>query len=98
MPASILRLSICFVLLACLAGCGGSSGSGKPTTVTYTFTGPAPTAVATQIGSGAYTQATLASGQLTLSVPSGETNFSIAYLCPSPTAGPFIYTEIYLVH
>ncbi|MGA3373779.1 MAG: hypothetical protein ABSC48_18700 [Terracidiphilus sp.] len=61
--------------------------------MTYTFTGFAPVAVATQIGSGAYTQATLTSGKLTLSVPSGETNFSIAYLCPSPTAGPFVNQE-----
>jgi hypothetical protein len=61
--------------------------------VTYTFTGPAPTAVATQIGSGAYTQATLTSGKLTISVPTGETSFSVAYLCPSPTAGPFVNQE-----
>ncbi len=52
-----------------------------------------PMAVATQIGSGAYTQATLTSAKLTISVPSGETNFSVAYLCPSPTAGPFINQE-----
>jgi hypothetical protein len=61
--------------------------------VTYTFTGPAPAAVATQIGSGAYTQATPTSGKLTIDVPSGETNFSVAYLCPSLTAGPFVNPE-----
>jgi hypothetical protein len=103
MPTSIFRLLICFFLFASLAGCGGSvncgscvcesCGGGGPTIVTYTFTGFAPVAVATEIGSGAYTQATLTSGKLTLSVPSGETNFSIAYLCPSPTAGPFVNQE-----
>jgi len=62
--------------------------------VTYTFTGSAtPTAVATQIGSGAYSQATLASGELTFPVPSGETDFSVAYLCPSPTVNPFVILE-----
>ncbi|MGA7832238.1 MAG: hypothetical protein WCA21_14870 [Terracidiphilus sp.] len=98
MSTSILRLSFCVFLLAGLAGCGssvncGSCGGGGSTTVTYTITGPAPTAIATQIGSGAYTQATLTSGKLTISVPSGESNFSVAYLCPSPTAGPFINQE-----
>jgi len=99
MSTSILRLSFCSFLLVGLVGCGttssngGSSGGGTPTIVTYTFTGPAPAAVATQIGSGAYTQATLTSGKLTISVPSGETNFSVAYLCPSPTAGPFVNQE-----
>jgi hypothetical protein len=56
--------------------------------VTYTFTGGTPPAVATQIGSGAYTQATLSSGSLTLSIPSGETNFSVAYTCPSFAGSP----------
>ena len=40
-----------------------------------------PAALATQIGSGSYTAATLASGKLTLSIPSGTTNFAVAYLC-----------------
>jgi len=98
MSSSILRLSFCFFLLAGLAGCGGSSnrgssGGGNATIVTYTFTGPAPTAVATQIGSGGYTQATLTSGKLTISVPSGETNYSVAYLCPSITINPWVNQE-----
>lgn len=79
----------CLVFASLLAGCGGSktatSGGGgttTPTVVTFNFTGSAPTAVATQIGDGAYTQATLSSGTLTLSIPHGETNFSVSYLCP----------------
>jgi hypothetical protein len=75
--------------MTCLAGCegganGGSGGGGRdsPTTVTYTFTGSTPTAVATQIGTGAYTQASLQSNTLTLSIPSGTTDYSVAYVCP----------------
>jgi hypothetical protein len=78
-----------------LAGCGGSSnnsssgggggnggGGNTPTTVTYTFTVATPTAVATQTGTGAYQAATLQSNKLTLSIPSGTTNYSVAFACP----------------
>lgn len=97
MSVSFLRLSLCGAVMGVLAGCGGGSGSGSgggggngggggsPTTVTYDFTGAPPTAVATRIGSGAYTQATLSSGKLTISVPSGTANYSVAYLCPPRT-------------
>jgi hypothetical protein len=99
MSKAILRLSFCFFLLAGLAGCGGSAscgscgGGGSPTIVTYTFTGNnMPVAVATQIGSGAYTQATLASGTLTISIPKGETNYSAAFLCTAEV-NPFVNIE-----
>lgn len=96
MSATFLRLTLCAVVMAGLAGCGGSSSSssggggnndgGGPTTVTYDFTsGVNPAVVATQIGTGTYTQAALSSGKLTLSIPSGETKFSVAYLCPPRT-------------
>ena len=61
-------------------GNGGGSGS-TPTTVTVSFAGT-PTALATQIGSGAFTAATLTSGTLTLNIPSGTTNFAVVYICP----------------
>jgi hypothetical protein len=96
MSASKLKLLFCLLVMASLAGCGGSSnggssgggsGGGNPTTVTFTFTGSAnsvaPVVVATQIGTGSYTLATLTSGKLTIEIPHGETNFSVAYLCPS---------------
>jgi hypothetical protein len=76
-----------------LAGCGGSpksgsTGGGNPTIVTYNFSSSSgsvlPVAVATQIGTGAYAAATLTSCKLTISVPNGESNFSVAFLCPSP--------------
>jgi hypothetical protein len=93
MSSSILRLSLCIVVMASLAGCGGSSsggsgggGGGSPTTVTFTFNGStdsvAPAVVATQTGTGTYALAALSSGKLTIEVPNGETNFSVAYLCP----------------
>jgi hypothetical protein len=55
--------------------------------VTYTFTGAAPTAVATKIGSGAYTQASLLSDTLTIGLPSGTINYSVAYACLPATIG-----------
>ncbi|HTW78808.1 MAG TPA: hypothetical protein VME23_04590 [Terracidiphilus sp.] len=72
------------------SGCGGSSGStgggggggdNNPTTVTVTFTGATPTAVASQIGTGSFTAATLSSNSLSLSIPHGTTNFAVAYVC-----------------
>ena len=84
--------------VAALAGCGsgssttggsgtGSSGGGgaqtsNPTTVTYTFTGGTPTATAVQIGTGAFTAATLQSNKLSITIPSGTTTYAIAYVCP----------------
>jgi hypothetical protein len=96
MSSSIPRAVWLYLFVtAALAGCGGSSsnnsgggggtGGGSPTLVTYTFTGATPTVVATQIGAGAYTQASLQSNKLTLSVPSGTTNYSVAVLCPPIT-------------
>ncbi len=86
-----------------IAGCGGGSSGGgnsggggnggggesNPTAVTFTISGPTPTAVATQIGSGSFTGATLTAGQVTLSLPSGTTKFALAYVCPiaPPTNG-----------
>jgi hypothetical protein len=89
MSASQLPFFLSIVAMASLAGCGGSpssggtgGGTGNPTTVTYTFTGGTPTALATQIGTGAYTQASLNSGTLTLNIPSGTTDYAVAYSCP----------------
>ncbi len=73
-----------------LAGCGGSSSSGGygggtgATTVTFQFTGAVPTAVATKIGSGAYAAVTPAA-TVSFEVPSGTTDFSVAYACPAAT-------------
>jgi hypothetical protein len=94
MRASFLKFLVPAAICMIVSGCGGSSTStggggggggtggsgGTPTTVTVSFTGT-PTSLATQIGSGSYTAATLTSGKLTLSIPSGTTNFAVAYLC-----------------
>jgi len=71
-----------------VVGCGGSSGvvsdpGGDSTSVTFAITGGTPTAVATKIGSGSFTAATLTAGKLTLSLPSGTTNFAVAFACPA---------------
>ncbi len=100
MHPAILRsaiLALSAATLLTLAGCGGGSssnsggggtgggGGNQPTTITLTFVGSAPTAVATQIGTGAYTAASLSSGKLTVAVPYGTTNYSVAYICPPST-------------
>jgi hypothetical protein len=91
MSWSSYRPLLCVATVAIIAGCGGSSstissggGTSNPTVVTYSFAyGAPPVAVAAQIGSGQYTSQTLASGKFTLEIPSGETNFAVAYVCPS---------------
>jgi len=100
LKAPRLKLSVCAIVLTTLAGCGAGSsntppigGGGNPTIVTFTFTGAAPAAVATQIGNGAYTQATLTANKLTLSVPEGESNFAVVYACPQIGSNPTSYFE-----
>jgi hypothetical protein len=68
-------------------GTGGSGGSGggsgdQPTTVTFSFISGTPTLVAVKVGSGNYTLENPTSNKLTISVPSGTTTYSVAYLCP----------------
>lgn len=66
---------------------GGGSGD-NATTVTITFVGPSiPTLVAAQIGTGALAAKTLSGSTLTLSIPSGTNNYSVAYLCPALVNG-----------
>jgi hypothetical protein len=82
--AAFLFLS--FLSAAMVCGCGnsisaGNLGGGTPTTITFTTTGVTPTAVATKIGSGPFTPATLTSGALTITIPSNETSFAVAYFC-----------------
>jgi hypothetical protein len=75
------------------AGSGGSGGGngGAPanqaTSITFGFVGGTPTQVAVKIGSGNYTAENLTSGKLTISVPSGTTTYSVAYLCPPYSVG-----------
>lgn len=87
MRLSCICLPVCTLLLAVLTGCGGSSGTsfttgGNPETVAFTFTGGTPTAAAVQIGTGTFSVAPLQGSALNVSVPSGTTDYSIAYVCP----------------
>jgi hypothetical protein len=99
----MIRLSILSGIFMLISGCGGSGGStggnggnngggNNPTTVTITIPG-SPTAVATQVGSGTFTAATLSNGSLTLSLPSGTTNFGVAYVCPPVTVTSYQETN-----
>ena len=97
MNKGISLASLMLAAIIVCTGCGGSgttSPVGSKATVTVTFpmdsattssTAPLvlPAAVATQIGTGAWSAATLQNNILTLSLPSGTTTFGIAYACPS---------------
>jgi hypothetical protein len=98
---AFLRLSFPALVLLLIAGCGGGSGAGlgttgggggNPTTVTIAFTGIGSTPlVAAKIGSGVFTAQTLNAGTLNLSIPSGTSNYAVAFLCPSQ---PLLSEEI----
>ena len=94
-----LVLGMCAALVAgCSAGgnmssggggsTGGGGGGNSATTVTITFEGSSlPGPVAAQIGTGAFAAETLSGNTLTLSIPSGTSNYSVAYLCPALVSG-----------
>jgi hypothetical protein len=108
MSRGMIRLSVLSGVFVLMAGCGGSSSGGSSsggsgggggensTTVTFTITNGTPTAVATKIGSGAFTAATLTGNKLTLSLPSGTTNFAVAYVC-QPSNSAVTETNEYVV-
>lgn len=95
---------ITLIITTAMAGCsgspsmsGGGGGGGNSTTVTFNFTAPMPSAIATQIGSGAFTTATLSNNTVTLSIPEGTTNFAAAFVCPSTTSGTYTINEEFLL-
>jgi hypothetical protein len=65
--------------------------------VVYSFQGQAPTAVAVQIGAGAYASTSLQSGKLSLSIPNGTSNYSIAYACPQAAGLGDLVTAEYVI-
>jgi hypothetical protein len=88
---TIDRFLLASVFVLCV-GCGGSGSStqgGGTTTVTFPFSKGSPTVVAAKIGSGTFTSQSLNSGKLALSIPSGTTDFAIAYLCTSTSFPTF---------
>jgi hypothetical protein len=85
-----LRLAVVALLAMVISGCSAghvAGGGAGGTIVTVTFVGGTPSAVATQIGTGAFTTATLQSGTLTVNVPGQGVNakYGIAYVCPPVT-------------
>lgn len=104
--AVMSRWSILVVCVALIAGCGGGgsttgngggTGGGSsniPTVVTVTFSGATPpAAVAASIGTGAFTAEALNGGTATLSLPSGITNYAIAFICPAEGNPPSFQSE-----
>jgi hypothetical protein len=75
-------------------GNGGGSGD-QSTTITFNFLSGTPTQLAVKVGSGNYTAETLTSNKLTISIPSGTTTYSIAYVCPpAPNSNSFVQENI----
>lgn len=102
MRSKYLYAGLAAVSMCALAGCGGSGNNGgstgpTSTNVVYTFQGQAPIAVAVQIGTMAYTPASLQSGKLSVAVPNGTTNYAIAYVCPQAAGLGDIVTAEYVI-
>lgn len=79
-------LGLMTTLGMCINGCGGGSSATTKTSagaaIAVTFGGTfAPVAVASQIGTDAWSTATLQAGTLNLTLPHGTTNYGIAYVC-----------------
>lgn len=86
------RLAMGMALSLFLAGCGGTAGSGNPNQVTVRFVdffGAAwtPPRVAVQTGNGAW-QSVNPQSTLSLTLPSGEGRYGVAYQC-------WVTTQVY---
>ena len=93
------RSSWIFLLLSSLlmvsAGCGGSGGptpgptpTPVPNSIAIAFAAPTPVAVAEKIGGGNWTVASLpATGPLVVQLPSGTTQYGVAFVCTSVRSG-----------
>jgi hypothetical protein len=79
-----LKMLISGIVATVIVGCGSSSvPMPQGTVVPVTFAGTtAPQAVATQVGGGAFMQASLQAGNtVNLVLPTGTTKYAIAYVC-----------------
>jgi hypothetical protein len=92
MSLSSLSYSMFFALISfvLLSGCGGGSGAASTgggggvnpsKSVTLSFYEGTPSVAAAKIGSGSFTLQAVTAGKLSLSIPSGTTTFSVAYVC-----------------
>ncbi len=69
-------------------GSPASSGPAAATVqVTFSNQGPMPIAAAMQIGTGAWTSASVQNGQMSIPLPAGTQQFAFAYVCPAYTIG-----------
>jgi hypothetical protein len=101
----VIRSLLIVLLAAWIAiatGCGGGSATPGPTptptpsttTVAITFSDPKPVAFAEKIGTGNWTSATLpSSGTLLVQLPSGTTQYGVAFLCTSTRSGSQVNVE-----
>lgn len=91
MKWSIPFIAFCGLLTPGIIGCGGGGVAGPPAaatpssvSVTVTFTGVSPTGVlkvALQTGSGPFIGQTLQNGQLTFTLPSMTSKYSLSWNC-----------------
>jgi hypothetical protein len=74
------------IIAILVSGCGGNSMPPAPTpmSVTATVTGSTPSALAIQLGTGAFASMTPANS-ITFPLPSGTTSYAIAWVCPKVT-------------
>ena len=93
-----LLASVAITVIIVVMGCGSGGSSNPPMnpmnptgTVTVTFAN-APVALAVQMGTGPFMPAVLQNGTLTLNLPTGTTNYSVAFVCP-PQTGGFTFTQ-----
>lgn len=93
-------------LVLALTGCGGGNNvvtgpTPTPTpvssTVTVTFTNGTPTAAAVQMGSGAFTAATIQNNQTSFTLPTGTTSYTLAFVCPPEGPPGFQITNEFVV-
>jgi hypothetical protein len=73
------------LLAVAISGCGGNPPTlAQGTAVMLTFVGPAPSALATQVGGGAFSTVSTQTGStLNLTVPTGQSTYAVAYVCPA---------------
>ncbi len=85
-------------------GTGGGGSTSQPTAIQVQFTqssginsAAVPASVATQIGSGNWTAATLSNGTLTISIPAGTKNYALAFVCPTTTTPVYQNRQNYTI-
>lgn len=76
----------------------GEEAGANATSVAVSFTGVMPTVVASRVGTGKFTAAKLAKAKLTLQLPAGIVDFSVAYVCPEYISGTVLSIDQYVLN